>query len=50
MNYIRGVENMIRKRLLEIETVQIPESPTKNFVSFVPKNTRFVLKNQANLH
>ena len=28
------VQNMIRRRLLEIETVQIPESPTENIEDF----------------
>ena len=45
-----GVQNMIPKRLLEIETVQIPPSLTKNIVTFILKNTRFALKSQVNLH
>ena len=45
-----GVHNMIQKHLLEIETIQIPQSPTKNIVSFVLKNTIFALTKQINLH
>ena len=41
--YSCGVQNKIRKRLLKIDNVQIPPSPTKNILSFVLKNTRFVL-------
>ena len=41
-----GVQNMIRKRLLEIVTKHPPQSLIKYIVSFVLKNTRFVLKNQ----
>ena len=44
-----SVQNMIRKHLLEIDTVQIPQSPTKNIV-YRSENTSFNLKNQVNLH
>ena len=48
--YSCGVQNMIRKRLLEIKTAQRPQALTKNIVSFVLKNTRIALTNQVNLH
>ena len=48
--YLCGVQNMIRKRFLKIDTVQIPQSLTKNIVTFIVKNTKFALKRQVNLH
>ena len=43
--YLCGVQNMLRKGLLEIETVQIPQSPTTNIVSFVLKTHKICLEN-----
>ena len=48
--YSCRVQNMIRKRSLEIETVQIRQLLTKNIVTFILKNTRYASKSQENLH
>ena len=52
--YSCGVQNMIRKRLLEIETVQIQQSPTKNIVFcsekhkiWLEKSSKFTLSTKS---